>query len=58
MVVYTLNREEVWCMKSKKVLKKINFGKKNISVKTLQCHCGCQGMLIKAATHGYQGNFM
>ncbi|GEM_PF-933720 len=44
--------------KKKVLLKKINANKKSNSVKTLQCHCGCQGQFGKAATHGYQGNFL
>lgn len=30
-------------MENKKVLKKINLGKKQIMVKTLTCFCGCHG---------------
>lgn len=45
-------------MKDKKVsLKKINKTN-NSTVRTLECHCGCEGQIGKAATHGYIGNFL
>lgn len=43
-------------MKIKKILKKINFDKENIYVKTLQCYCACQGRVNKAVANGYAGS--
>ncbi|MDR1473267.1 MAG: lachnocin family radical SAM-modified peptide [Lactobacillales bacterium] len=45
-------------MKIKKIIKKVNNGNKNISVKTLGCHCGCQGKPVSAAGNGYAGRFL
>lgn len=45
-------------MKTKKTIKKVNSGNKNISVKTLACHCGCEGKPISAAGNGYIGRYL
>lgn len=45
-------------MKNKKVcLKKINKVN-NSTVKTLECHCGCEGKLGSAYSKGYLGSFI
>ncbi|WP_200801265.1 lachnocin family radical SAM-modified peptide [Clostridium sp. Marseille-P2415] len=44
-------------MKNKKVsLKKINKAN-NSTVRTLACHCGCEGKPGKAYSDGYVGQF-
>lgn len=50
--------KEVKKMKDKKVnLKKINKVN-NSTVKTLDCHCGCQGHAVQAVGKGYMGAFL
>lgn len=45
-------------MKKNKVnLKKINK-KDNMTVRTLACHCGCDGKIVSAAGNGYIGRFL
>jgi hypothetical protein len=40
-------------MKTKKTIKKVNNGNKNISVKTLSCRCNCQGRSAPVTGNNY-----
>ena len=45
-------------MQNKKViLKKVNKTS-NSTVRTLDCHCGCEGRLGNAISKGYVGKFL
>lgn len=51
-------RKVVQIMKKNKVnLKKINKAN-NSTVRTLACHCGCEGKPVSAAGNGYIGQFL
>lgn len=45
-------------MKEKKIsLKKISKSEKSM-VRTLACHCNCEGKVLSAAGNGYIGQFL
>lgn len=57
MVCYIDNRREQDMQNKKVNLKKVNKTN-NSTVRTLDCHCGCEGRVGQAFKKGYVGSFI